>query len=546
MMHVRVPNDSTVEFFSIRAPLYSARPPIDSGDLTPVADPIAKLTRECSALRLRLATAERRERISLYGSSAPSSAHTPPPYTLTLPAPHALDTAHINAHRDAVRSQVQIEAMKLAERYKVLEKTLRDVQEALRSKDREIESLKKERDRIIAERDHERTRNRALSQSLAQAASKHAETKLQAQHTHQNGADRHSRNRDQSRSRHQAVRKTDELPPVPPPAPHVSADAEHIARTRSMDVYLTKTDSWSGAQVIQAVEDLNAEINQYAASATESCAFAKCARGQGAGLQEHEGAAWLGASFVRVLATRDHTQDPILVQLALQASIATCAARSLSLFCVGFPAKLDALLSRVLAHMQASEPQATAARWRALTHRSIRMLYPGLEEYAISELVATMLRWSATVFVLSGSSPTADAAPAPLVVLSAQLRRIAEAVYKLAWITREEILSTSFEVVLVPSGDAFEDGRMTNKMRDYEACLGEEDGNDGSHARGMANGGAAGKVLCTTELGLRCVTRKANSACLQEEGGEDELFESRTLLMPKVVLDSAVDAIERG
>ena len=71
-------------------------------------------------------------------------------------------------------------------------------------------------------------------------------------------------------------------------------------------------------------------------------------------VQDEESAPWLGAAFVQALSARDHTQDPILVQLALQASVAICCARSLSLFCVGFPSKLDALLSRVLTHMQAS------------------------------------------------------------------------------------------------------------------------------------------------------------------------------------------------
>ena len=54
------------------------------------------------------------------------------------------------------------------------------------------------------------------------------------------------------------------------------------------------------------------------------------------------------------------------------------------------------------------------------------MLYPGLEEYAVTELVTAMLRWSSSVFTLCGSSytPSADTS------LNAQLRRIAEAVYK--------------------------------------------------------------------------------------------------------------------
>lgn len=175
------------------------------------------------------------------------------------------------------------------------------------------------------------------------------------------------------------------------------------------------------------------------------------------------------------------------------------------------------------------------------------MLYPGLEEYAISELVTTMLWWSASVFTVSGcSSPPVDGKdskdPIAGANLCAQLRRIAEAVYKLANVSREEILSTSFEVALVQSGDPFEDALMTNKMRDYEVFVADEAERPASpHAR--TDGG---KVLCTTELGLRCVTRKANTAQMQEEGVEGELFESRTLLLPKVVLHSAVDAIERG
>ena len=59
---------TTVEFYSFRG---SYKPPaarprirIEPEELTPVSDPIAKLTRECSALRLKLATAERRERNS--------------------------------------------------------------------------------------------------------------------------------------------------------------------------------------------------------------------------------------------------------------------------------------------------------------------------------------------------------------------------------------------------------------------------------------------------------------------------------------------------
>ena len=137
----------------------------------------------------------------------------------------------------------------------------------------------------------------------------------------------------------------------------MSLEAEHYARARSLDVFLTKTDSWSGAQIIQAVDDLNAEINQFAAASTESCLFSKRSGAKtplSMSPEQENTTPWLGPALSRILALRDHSQDPILVQLALQASLVTCCSRSLSLFCVGFPSKLDALLSRVLAHMQSS------------------------------------------------------------------------------------------------------------------------------------------------------------------------------------------------
>jgi hypothetical protein len=166
------------------------------------------------------------------------------------------------------------------------------------------------------------------------------------------------------------------------------------------------------------------------------------------------------------------------------------------------------------------------------------MLYPGLEEYAISELVTTMLRWSASVFTISGcSSPPVDGRdkdPVPA-NLRAQLRRIAEAVYKLAKVTREEILSTSFEVVLVESGTAFDGLDMSNAFQEFQASAHVPVGAD--------------RVLCTTELGLRCVTRKGKGALSSEAvaGAEKEgnVFEKRVLLQPKVVLDSAVDVLDQ-
>ena len=138
-----------------------------------------------------------------------------------------------------------------------------------------------------------------------------------------------------------------------------------------------------------------------------------------------------------------------------------------------------------------------------------------------------MLRWSAAVFDVSGCSPK-DKSDASSSTLRAQLRRIAEAVYKLSLVTREDILSTNFEVVLVESGGAFDAVGMCNAFAE---------GHDG------ADGKTGDRILCTTELGLKCTTRRGKGQAVAEKDSVDDMFERRTLLQPKVVLEEAVDAI---
>lgn len=138
-----------------------------------------------------------------------------------------------------------------------------------------------------------------------------------------------------------------------------------------------------------------------------------------------------------------------------------------------------------------------------------------------------MLRWSATLFDISGCPR--DKSDASNSTLRSQLRRIAEAVYKLSLVTREDILSTNFEVVLVESGGMFDGASMYNSFA------------EGPNASDNKTGE---KVLCTTELGLKCSTRRGKSQSFPEKDATDsELFERRMLLQPKVVLEEAVDAI---
>ena len=127
------------------------------------------------------------------------------------------------------------------------------------------------------------------------------------------------------------------------------ADDEQQARAHTADVYLTRTDTWSGAEVLQAVHDINSEILQFAAAATEACTFDRNARPSSSRAIQamHDTSARLGPNLARILANRDHSLDPILVQLALQSCLTLCVTRALSSFCVGFPSKSDSLLHQI-------------------------------------------------------------------------------------------------------------------------------------------------------------------------------------------------------
>jgi hypothetical protein len=133
----------------------------------------------------------------------------------------------------------------------------------------------------------------------------------------------------------------------------MSIDQEQAAHTKSLEIFLTKTDVWSGAQVIQTVLDLNSEVLQYAAAASEICVFDRCPQAAPPpGLQDI--ATRLGLKFSRVLATRDHAQDPILVQFALQGCISTLVSIALSSFCIGLQGKSNGILSTIYSRIASS------------------------------------------------------------------------------------------------------------------------------------------------------------------------------------------------
>jgi hypothetical protein len=319
-----------------------------------------------------------------------------------------------------------------------------------------------------------------------------------------------------------------------------------------MEVFLNKTDSWSGAQVIQAVQDLNSEILQLSAGATESVMIqGRDKTSQARMNQATKGiSSRLGVPFARLLASRDHSEEPALLQFGLQACVATCVARLLGVFCVGLPLMHNDLFLQIHSRMHATgqsyrlpwssalrfcysiylivarasiiEPQATSARWRALTRTHIRAINPRLEDAAVQDFITQILRAWADVLVLCGVAPSELTLDMLRPRFGEQTQRVVRSACSLARVLHEEIMSTKFEVILTEQGRAFDPSCMANAFGE----LGE----------------SSGAVLCSTELGLRCVTK--NNARAAVDGLFEGSLDSTMLLLPKVILEGVADVLD--
>ena len=122
------------------------------------------------------------------------------------------------------------------------------------------------------------------------------------------------------------------------------------------------------------------------------------------------------------------------------------------------------------------------------------------------------LRWSIDILTLSGTPIPKDNLRNRF---ESQLRRVAQSALRIAAATKQQVLSTNFEVISVEVGRDFERKLMINLFDEYYA--------------GGARDGNGERVLCTTEVGLRCYSGD----------GADE----RTLVQPTVILESVVQVI---
>ncbi len=131
---------------------------------------------------------------------------------------------------------------------------------------------------------------------------------------------------------------------------------------RTLKSFLTKTDDYSGQQIIQAVHDLNTEILQLAAAVSDEFSLSRCAPGlwKESHCELVRGA--IGDGMLALLRDGDHENDPTVVQLAIQAWEVWCCQQILGAFCAGVSPEVDRFLNDIFREMQSSGRYSSAYR----------------------------------------------------------------------------------------------------------------------------------------------------------------------------------------
>lgn len=128
---------------------------------------------------------------------------------------------------------------------------------------------------------------------------------------------------------------------------------ERNEEVSSLRTFLTKTDDISGAQLIQAIRDLNSEILQLSASVADEFTGKFDRRVNYARASDRETLyPAVGVRTTELLEEQDHYQDPTFVQFAIQAWEVACVGKLMIPFCSGAPSDVQRLLSAVFQRIQ--------------------------------------------------------------------------------------------------------------------------------------------------------------------------------------------------
>lgn len=281
--------------------------------------------------------------------------------------------------------------------------------------------------------------------------------------------------------------------------------------------FLTTADASSGADVISVLQKLNAEVLQSAAYMAESMVDTFSFESGGVRNQNAHAAVTglFGQSLAHYLATKKHKDDPLLIQITFQ----SCFVQFLGFVICSWTLPGDdvnRMFANTYERMRRGEAQAISGRWRALTSA---YTHNHEESQFITSVMPYLTGHFSNIMLAAGCSVEPEILRASVEKkLSDRIVLLFKLALQLNKIMMEEITSADLTTVTVP----FETTYSVEQMEDAYV--------DGEPAAGGV------RVLCTTDLGLRRITRLATSG--------DKQWDDKLLLKPKVALKTVVDSMD--
>ncbi|KAG6331425.1 hypothetical protein ID866_7666 [Astraeus odoratus] len=303
---------------------------------------------------------------------------------------------------------------------------------------------------------------------------------------------------------------------------------DRTSELKGAQSFLTTADTFSGTEVLNTLQKLNAEVLQNTAFMSESMIETFMSGKANPKTEEQTASAKrasgiVGRAMVHFLSTKKHKDDPILVQIAFQAYFSYVLQWIARAWIIGGDENQNRFIDGIYERVRDTEAQAIFGRWRALTRANIPQVAQLDELQLASLLTAKIFSGLADILLVAGC----NASQSELVAaLSAKFNEKVSFLVSLSMrinkIIGEDVTSGDLEILTVPPAATFDSSAM------------EDVYNEGTPGRP----GVGTKVLCTTDLGLRKRVRVAVT------GDKEKHWAITTLLKPKVALESVVDIME--
>ncbi|KAE9390768.1 hypothetical protein BT96DRAFT_925684, partial [Gymnopus androsaceus JB14] len=165
------------------------------------------------------------------------------------------------------------------------------------------------------------------------------------------------------------------------------------------EAFLSRSDRYAGADIMKMIETLNSEIHQTASIMAD--VFSPDLLRPGSETDEpgvHEAVTHteeiLGEGMTKILQTFNHQEDSVILQIAFQASMCAFTEWIMDSWCYHDRDSEVELLRE-------TEEQSVSARWRILTRKYVRQLYPAVEK---PNLAYHILLACANILIVAGLS----------------------------------------------------------------------------------------------------------------------------------------------